>query len=107
MPIEYSPSKIDLFLPARRGEFFCDIPADNSAALCAEMARLAYCRKEPAFSFDQDLIADVLKGQGCTVQFFESKGTPDGTGTHCLLAANAANRLAIVAFRGTDATDPT
>jgi hypothetical protein len=107
MPIEYSPSKIDLFLPARRGEFFCDIPADNDAAMCAEMARLAYCRKEPAFSFDRDTIAKVLQGQGFAAQFFESKGIPDGRGTHCFLAQRAGSKLAIVAFRGTDAKDPT
>jgi pimeloyl-ACP methyl ester carboxylesterase len=107
MPIEYSPSKIDLFFPARRGEFFCDIPAYNDAAMCAEMARLAYCRKEPAFLFDRDTIAKVLEGQGFAAQFFESKGTPDGRGTHCFLARRADSKLAIVAFRGTDAKDPT
>jgi hypothetical protein len=105
--VEYSPKKADLFLPARRGNFFSDIPSGNDAAVCAEMARLAYCRKEPAFWFDRDVITGILKSRGFTVQFFESKGTPDGMGTHCLLALDPTNKLAIAAFRGTDGTDPT
>ncbi len=107
MPIEYSPSKMDLFFPARRGAFFRDMPPDNAEAVCAEMCRLAYCRREPLFSFDRETISGVLAGLGFTVRFFESKGTPDGRGTHCFLAANAAKNLTIVAFRGTDASDPT
>jgi hypothetical protein len=72
------------------------------------MARLAYCRKEPVFGFDRDQITGILKSQGSTAaKFFESKGTPDGRGTHCLLASDPARKLAIVAFRGTDASDPT
>jgi hypothetical protein len=104
--VAYSPLKNDLFFPARRGDFFTNIPPANGAAVCAEMARLAYSRKEPAFSFDQDLIAKVLQGQGYTGQhFFESKGTPDGMGTHCFVAVDDLKGVAIVAFRGTDAQD--
>ena len=106
--VEYSPKKVDLFFPARRGNFFSNIPSDNAAAVCAEMARLAYCRKEPAFWFDRDQIAGILKSQDFpAVQFFESKGTPDGMGTHCFLASDPDRKLAIAAFRGTDASDPT
>jgi pimeloyl-ACP methyl ester carboxylesterase len=103
--VAYSPLKTDLFFPAQRGDFFKDIPASNVAAVCAEMARLAYCRKEPAFSFDRDQIAEVLQGRGYTPQFFESKGASDGSGTHGLLAMDHPNKVAIVAFRGTDALD--
>jgi pimeloyl-ACP methyl ester carboxylesterase len=106
--VEYSPRKADLFFPARRGNFFSNILSDKYEAVCAEMARLAYCRKEPAFGFDRDQITGILKSQGFTgAQFFESKGTPDGRGTHCFLASDPARKLAIVAFRGTDASDPT
>ena len=107
--IPYSPRKVDLFFPARSDNFFAGIPPDtpNDPALCAEMCRLAYCRKEPAFSFDRDRIIAVLQQRGCSVQFFESQGTPDGMGTHCLLVADPARQLAIAAFRGTDAIDPT
>jgi len=106
--VEYSPTKEDLFFPARRGNFFANISADKYEAVCAEMARLAYCRTEPAFGFDRETIVEVLESQGFTaVQFFESEGTPDGRGTHCFLAADPARELAIVAFRGTDSSDPT
>src|ERR1700758_5597578 len=107
MAIPYSPSKVDLFFPARRGQFFTDLTLDNTPAVCAEMARLAYCRKEPAFSFDKDTISAVLGPLGFSVQFFESKGTPDGSGTHCFVAQNKAKNLTVVSFRGTDAQDPT
>jgi len=103
----YSPSKVDLYFPARRGQFFTNLPMDNLPAVCAEMARLAYCRKEPAFSFDKDTISGVLGPLGFTVQFFESKGTPDGSGTHCFIAQNRTKGLTVVSFRGTDAQDPT
>ena len=50
----------------------------------------------------------MLNGQGFTaVQFFESEGTPDGRGTHCFVASDPTRKLAIVAFRGTDSSDPT
>ena len=103
----YSPTKEDLFFPARRGNFFEGIPIGNDVALCAEMCRLAYCRKEPFFFFDREQITAALDARGSTVQFFESKGTPDGMGTHCLVALDDDRRLAIVAFRGTDCVDPT
>jgi hypothetical protein len=109
--ISYSPNKVDLFFPARRGEFFsADLP-DTEAGLCAEMARLAYCRQEPDFFSADDQISQILKRIGFTCQFFESKGTPNGRGTHCLLAvhedSDPQKNLAVVAFRGTDSDDPT
>jgi hypothetical protein len=104
--VPYSPKKVDLFFPARSGNFFSNISPGNNAAVCAEMARLAYSRKEPEFWFDRDQIAATLNSRGFTsVQFFESQGTSDGKGTHCFLASDPVQRLAIVAFRGTDATD--
>jgi hypothetical protein len=104
--VPYSPKKVDLFFPARSGNFFSNIPPDNDAAVFAEMARLAYARKEPQFWFERDQIAATLKTRGFTaVQFFESQSTPDGKGTHCFLTSDPVKRLAIVAFRGTDASD--
>lgn len=105
--VEYSPRKVDLFYPARRGHFFEGIALDNDTAVCAEMCRLAYSRREPLFSFDRDVITQSLKAVDFVPQFFESRGTPDGRGTHCFLAVSDARKLAIVAFRGTDANDPT
>src|ERR1700740_677624 len=96
--VEYSPTKVDLFFPARRGNFFADISPDNDEAVCAEMSRLAYCRKEPAFEFDRGRITGVLASQGFThVQFFEDPGALKGRGAHCFLASNPVREVAIVA----------
>jgi len=108
--IPYSPKKVDLYYPARRAKFFATGLPDTEAGLCAEMTRLAYCRTEPYFQFDQEQIATVLTRLGFTCQFFESTGTPGGVGTHAFLALHddpdPERKLAVVAFRGTDAADP-
>jgi hypothetical protein len=107
----YSPRKVDLFFPARGANFFSGGLPDTEATLCAEMARLAYCRCEPYFHFDQKQILSVLTPLGFTCQYFESRTNPEGMGTHGVLALHddpdPAARLAVVAFRGTDAADPT
>jgi pimeloyl-ACP methyl ester carboxylesterase len=109
--IPYSPRKVDLFYPARSANFFAAGLPDTEAALCAEMARLAYCRLEPYFQFDRVQMSAALTGIGFTCQFFESTGTPEGVGTHAFLALHddpdPAKKLAVVSFRGTDAADPT
>lgn len=75
------------------------------------MARLAYCRTEPYFQFDRKQIAAALMRLGFTCQFFESTGSTEGMGTHAFLALHddpdAARKLAVVEFRGTDAADST
>src|SRR5215475_1766357 len=109
--IPYSPKKVDLFYPVRGGDFFPHGLPDTEASLCAEMARLAYSRVEPYFQFDQRQIRAVLEPLGFACQFFESTGMPEGRGTHALLALHedpeSNKKLAVVAFRGTDAADPT
>jgi hypothetical protein len=109
--LTYSPLKVDLLYPARAANFFSAGLPCTEAALCAEMVRLAYCRNEPYFQFDQRQIRAVLEPLGFACQFFESAGTPDGMGTHALLAfhndPDPARKVAVVAFRGTDAADPT
>jgi len=109
--IPYSARRVDLFFPARSANFFSAGLPDTEAALCAEMARLAYCRSEPHFQFDQEQISAVLTRLGFGCQFFERPGTPERKGTHALLALhrdpNRARELTVVAFRGTDAVDPT
>ncbi|MFZ0773868.1 MAG: lipase family protein [Candidatus Sulfotelmatobacter sp.] len=109
--VAYSPLKVDLFYPARSAKFFSAGLPDTEAALCAEMVRLAYCRPEPYFQFDQQQIRAVLEPLGFNCQFFESTGTPEGRGTHGFLAfhddSDPSKKLAVVAFRGTDAADPT
>ncbi len=110
MNIVYSPRKVDLFYPARSGNFFSSGLPETEAALCAEV-RLAYCRSEPNFQFDQQQVRAVLEPLGCMCQFFENTGTPNGMGSHGLLAVHedseSSKSLAVLAFRGTDADDPT
>jgi hypothetical protein len=109
--LAYSPRKVDLFYPARGANFFAAGLPDTEAALCAEMTRLAYCRREPNFQFDQQQINAVLQPLGFACQFFEGAGTPEGRGTHAFLALHddpqPGRNLAVLAFRGTDANDPT
>jgi triacylglycerol lipase len=105
--IPYSAAQDDLFNPGRRDGFFSPKP-QSDAALCVEMARLAYCRKEPEFGFDQERIQKILVNIGFgPCQFFESLERPQGKGVHCFLAVGPEkkHRLAVVAFRGTDVKD--
>jgi hypothetical protein len=83
--IAYSAAQDDLFNPGRRDGFFSPAP-QSEAALSAEMARLAYCRKEPDFGLDQERIQKILKIIGFECQFFESQNRPQGKGSHCFLA---------------------
>jgi hypothetical protein len=106
--ISYSAAQDDLFNPGRRDGFFSPAPKSD-AALCVEMARLAYCRKEPDFGFDQRRIEKLLKVIAFECEFFQSKNRPQGKGAHCVLAigndALKKGKLAVVSFRGTDVGD--
>ncbi len=111
--IDYSPFRDDLFRPCNRGNFFpTGFPADE-VGLCAEMCRLAYCRvslrpEALDFRLDQAKITNVISGLGFTeCRFFDSSVRPDARGTHCFVALNAVKKLAVAAYRGTDADDPT
>jgi len=108
--IFYSPKNADLDFPCKRGNFFPAGMPKSEAALCAEMARLSYCRQESGFAFDQVKIRSVLGLIGFThCQFFESKGSEKGGGTHCFLALreemDGSGELAVLSFRGTDKRD--
>ena len=108
MNVPYSATKEDLFYPARRGAFFPDGRPASDAALCAEMARLAYARREPDFAFDQDQILKVTLAIGFReCKFFENPTGPQGQGSHGFLAIDDTAKLAVLSFRGTDADDPT
>jgi hypothetical protein len=108
MGIPYSAQKDDLYYPAKHATFFPSGRPRSGAALCVEMARLAYCRLEATFAFDQDRIREVLERILFTdCRFFESAAAHDGGGSHAFLALDANNKLAILSFRGTDKDDPT
>src|SRR5438445_6411449 len=97
--IPYSAEPDDLFYPCKRGEFFPAGRPESEAALCAEMARLAYCKQESSFAFDQDKIRSILRGIGFNdCKCFESQTDPKGKGVHCFLASRDDKQLAIVAF---------
>jgi len=106
--IAYSAAKEDLYYPARRAAFFPDGRPKSDAALCVEMARLAYARQEPHFAFDRQRILTVLASVGFSdCQFFEKPIGPQGHGSHGFLAIDSAEKRALLAFRGTDKDDPT
>lgn len=99
--ISYSPKRDDLYAPGKASQFFGGGPPRSEAMLCAEMARLVYCRSTSTLAFDQEKIGVVLKGVGFTnYQFFETGST------HCFLAQGVKGP-GVIAFRGTDVNDPT
>lgn len=105
--IAYSPRKDDLFFPCKNAQFFPTGAPTSDAALCVELSRLAYCRSDGNFAFNQAKITAELGRVGFTAAgFFESAGKPQGRGTHCFLAVSNDKKLAAVAFRGTDKDDP-
>ena len=110
--IPYSASQQDLYYPARPLDSFPTQRPKTDAELCAWMSLLAYCDQFPNFAFDQDTIRQKLGPLGFKLLgFFESKGQERNGGTHCFVAfdddAVKENKLAVVAFRGTDKDDPT
>jgi hypothetical protein len=108
MEIPYSAEKDDLYYPAKQAVFFPDGRPQSDAALCVEMARLAYSQLDTSFEFDQDRIRKVLaRVEFTSCQFFESAAKPKGGGSHAFLAVDEINKLAVLAFRGTDRDDPT
>jgi hypothetical protein len=106
--IAYSPRKDDLFYPCKNAEFFPAGAPKSDAALCVELSRLAYCRSQMTFAFDQARISSELGKIGFTANgFFESQQIKRDGGTHCFVAVSNDQKLAVVAFRGTDKDDPT
>jgi hypothetical protein len=106
--IAYSPRKDDLFYPCKNAVFFPDGAPKSDAALCVELSRLAYCRSETTFAFDQARIKSELGKIGfAAAAFFESQQIKKDGGTHCFVAVSKDQKLAVVAFRGTDKDDPT
>jgi Lipase (class 3) len=108
MGVPYSAEKDDLYYPAKHAVFFPNGRPQSDAALCVEMARLAYCRHEADFAFDRDRIRKVLgRIQFSDCKFFETASHADGGGSHAFLATDAKNNLAVLSFRGTDKDDRT
>jgi hypothetical protein len=106
--VPYTAREEDLLNPGVREGFFPPGAMQSEPILCAGMARLAYCRKDLEFGFNQDRIRDNLQSIGFSAhKFLESRDTQRGKGVHCLIALRDSPhpRLAVVAFRGTDIKD--
>jgi hypothetical protein len=61
MAVAYSAEKDDLYYPAKHAVFFPNGRPQSDAALCVEMARLAYCRQDSGFVFDRPRVTKILK----------------------------------------------
>ena len=108
MTVPYTAEKDDLYYPAKHAVFFPTGRPQSDAALCVDLARLAYCRHDSGFAFDQARIRKVLGSVGFTdCKFYETTTTPDCRGAHGFLALDGEMKLAVLAFRGTDKDDPT
>ena len=106
--VAYSPKKDDLYYPCKNAVFFSAGAPKSDAALCVELSRLAYCRSEMTFAFDQAKIKNELGKIGFDAAgFFESQQIKKDGGTHCFVAVSNDRKIAAVAFRGTDKDDPT
>lgn len=112
MAFSYTAKREDLYRPYARGNYFPRGVPNSEPGLCAEIARLAYCRGNVGSGFDVGQMTAVLSRVGFNVfRFFEGQHKPMGANIHGFLASRSdvANhsKLTILAFRGTDADDPT
>ena len=106
-PIAYSAAKDDLYYPCKDAVFFPAGAPKSDAALCVELSRLAYCECAGSFALDEARItAELAKIGFSLVRCFESHRSKQEGGTHCFLALSNDQKLAVVAFRGTDKDDP-
>lgn len=91
--IPYDASRDSLFHPGRATNFFLERPLTSDAALCAEMARLAYVKN------DADRRAFLARAN------FSLVTAADVAGSQAFLASRGGD--AVLAFRGTESDDPT
>ena len=109
--VPYSAAQQDLYYPAQILDKFPAQRPKSEAELCAWLAWLSYRDQYPDFAFDRQGIIQKLDAWAFQpVGFFESRGHERNGGTHCFVALHddpaKDNRLAVVAFRGTDKDDP-
>jgi hypothetical protein len=97
--IPYSDSEADLLQPAMSHPFFPTQRPANDAALCAEISRLAYCKFE-ADPAARQKVKETLAAIGFQVQDANLFAVARAKG---YLATSP--HLAVLAFRGTEATN--
>ncbi len=95
-PIPYDATRNALFHPGTATDFFAQGRPETDAALCAEMARLAYVKETPE-------LQSYLARAG-----FEFDGVLGYTrrGTQAFVAHDRSNTITVVAFRGSEPDDP-
>lgn len=92
--VPYDATRAALFRPGEADEFFAGWGGEDEGALCAEMARLVYCREA----------GKVERSLGA-VGFGLAAGPFDRDGTYGWLATS--RERSVLAFRGTESDDPT
>lgn len=96
--VPYDPTKAALFRPGEANDFFERGRPATEPALCAELSRLAYCRRK-------DAVGQILAGIGFASTEFFATTEWDENGTQALLTTGGD--LAVLAFRGTESDDLT
>lgn len=98
--IPYSASAEDLFHPAEHQPFFPTGMPESEAALCAEMSRLAYC------PFERDAAAkDIVRGALAGIGFRVADANFFAVSKAKAYLATS-ERASVLAFRGTEASNP-
>jgi Lipase (class 3) len=92
----YDATRNSLFHPGLADDFFLPRRPDTDIALCAEMARLAYVKETGRLEI-------YLERAGFEVG--QAVGYARG-GTQAFVAHDQANKITVVAFRGTEPDDP-
>lgn len=90
--IPYNPTRDALYRPAKATDFFAHQPYPNTAALCAELSRLAYYGK--AGSINQSKLREYLNG------VFDLRAVADIDGSQGFVVEN--DDMVVMAFRGTE-----
>lgn len=94
--IAYDPTRNAVFHPGRADNFFQLGPISGDAALCVEMARLAYVKDEAR-----------LAGYLARANFEQALALGYATlGTQAFVATQKNGALSVVAFRGSEPEDP-
>ncbi len=98
LTMPYDPTRESLFHPGKADDFFQHGPISSDAALCAEMARLAYVKETAHLT---QYLARACFALTVPIGYQTS-------GAQAFIATSTAgpNPVVVVAFRGTEAEDP-
>jgi hypothetical protein len=96
--IPYDATRTSLFQPGSATNFFEFGPISSEAALCAEMARVAYVN-------DLNALREYVKRPNADFALLSAFGYGD-PGSQAFIAKSRTRSLVVVAFRGTEADDP-